>query len=236
MNYLIQERGFSRACLERTELGYYTTPEAVKSHLLDIGFARADIEASALASDSRWAGRIVCPVRDRHARIATVFSRDPLKNASAPDRYLFLSTGRKPVLFGLDVVLAADASKAPILVEGLFDVVAFHSRGMRQFAAIGGHGRHLSAKRWDRIASLGIKEVTLLLDNDQGGMDGTRAAIASVQRAKHPPAVYVISPARLGAAKDPEEFVRSNGNNALLRLLDCRESAAAYRNRETWGG
>lgn len=232
-NYLVEARGFNPSAIGKTPLGYYTTPNDVRTYLLSIGLTPSEVDASGACGDERWCGRIICPVRDHRAQIVTFFSRDPSKDSTAPDRYLFLEGGRKPVLFGLDVALMHEGREDLNLVEGLLDVVAFQSQGFSNSAAIGGHGRHLTARRWEALASLGIRKVTLLLDNDQGGREGTTSALENLRHASRAPAVYVVDPIHLGSAKDPEEYVRSKGMTALLALLNKRVLPEAFQESST---
>jgi DNA primase len=79
------------------------------------------------------------------------------------------------VAFGLDVALKdmAGGKDNLILVEGMIDVIALNARGVFNVAAIGGHGKYLTRRRWEALRALDIRQVTLLFDNDQHGLEGT---------------------------------------------------------------
>lgn len=223
-DYLRLERGFHLDNLERLPFGYYTDLDDVNARLAAAGLTAEEIECSGVTADARWSGRLVGAVRDPWGRLATFYARDLGATAADMARYLFLRGGRKPVAFGLDVALRADAGGKEnlLIVEGLFDVVSLQARGFLNVAGLGGHGRHLTAKRWGALAALGIRRITLVLDNDKGGRAGTLAALKNCSRAEAAPDVFVVEPSHLGRYKDPDQFVRSRGVSAFWDLVEKR--------------
>lgn len=241
-NYLAG-RGFPEKDLADLPFGVYTSQADVEAQLVAAGFTAGEVRASGLLEDGRWAGRLVLPWRDRQGRIATVAARDLVGTADVGAKYLYLTGGRKPEAFGLDVALrpAAGGRDHLVLVEGLLDVVGLQARAFRNVAALGGDGKLLTADRWAALASFGVKRATLVLDNDPKpdgswpGRDGTVAALDNLQRATAAPEVWVVDPAALGDCKDPDLVVRRHGLDAFREVLERRESGNVFLGRVALG-
>src|SRR5262245_50716697 len=94
-----------------------------------------------------------------------------------------------------------------VLVEGNFDVVSLHARGITNVVApLGTACTAAQAKLLRRYTPT----VTVLFDGDAAGRKATREA-RDVCRA----AQLLAKVAVLGDAKDPDEFVRDRGPDAL---------------------
>ncbi len=78
--------------------------------------------------------------------------------------------------------------------------------------------------------------MTLCLDNDDAGRVATRRAIEQSAQAQDSPVLYVVDPARVAPAKDPDELVRKRGTAAWRELLATRTCAIEWRARELVGG
>ena len=224
----LKKRGFE----DLADFGFYTSPKDVRGALESVGFTPNEIEASGLLEDPRWAGRLVIPWRDPWGHPETLAARDLTGKADEGAEYLYLSSVRKAALvaFGLDVAFRNGGRERLVLVEGLLDALALHARGVRNVAAIGGVGKELTAERWEALASLGIREVVLVLDNDAAGREGTLAALANADKAGKAPKVCVVDPAHLGAGcKDPADFALlagANASGAFRALLENRVPGA----------
>lgn len=228
-------RGFPNEPDGLAELGFglYSTAAEVEAQLVDAGFTADEVAGSGLLRDGRWAGRLVLPWRDRRGRVGTVAARDLTGTADEGAKYLYLAGHSKPEAFGLDVALrpAAGGRDHLVLVEGLLDVVALQRAGFANVAALGGAGNLLAADRWAALAGFKVRRVTLVLDNDEAGRQGTVKALDGALEAKAAPEVWVVDPAELGDAKDPDELVRREGLEAFRAVLDQRVSGNLYRTR-----
>jgi DNA primase len=242
-DYLCEKRGFSKDELAALPFGLYSAPADVEAQLVDAGFTADEVARSGLLRDGRWEGRLVLPWRDRRGHVATVVARDVTGTAEEGAKYLYLADAKKPVAFGLDVALLPKAGGRDhlVLVEGLLDVVALQHGGFHNVAALGGDGRLLTAERWDALASFGVKQATLVLDNDRKpdgswpGREGTVAALHNAGRAEAAPEVWVVDPAELGEAKDPDELVRRESLAAFKAVLERRVLGNVYRGRVALG-
>jgi DNA primase len=111
-------------------------------------------------------------------------------------------------LFGLyQARQAIRQEEEAILVEGNFDVVSLHARGVCNVVAPLGTAFTLAqAKLLRRYAPV----VTLLFDGDAAGKKATREARETCREG-----ALVAKVALLPNAKDPDEFVRERGPDAL---------------------
>jgi DNA primase len=115
-------------------------------------------------------------------------------------------------LFGLYQARQAIRKKEEaILVEGNFDVVSLHARGIDNVVApLGTAFTPPQAKLLRRFAPL----VTLLFDGDAAGKKATREARETCRSGG-----LVAKVAVLPGAKDPDDFVRERGAEALLAAV-----------------
>jgi len=229
----LEDRGFGKD-LEALPFGFCPSFSEVREYLEGQGFTPEELDASGLLKDSRWEGRLVLPWRDRWGHTGTFVARDLTGEAEAGQKYLYLSGATKPDLYGLDVALRAGREDL-VLVEGLLDVVSLQEKGFPTVAALGGNGSLLTAARWERLAELGVRAVTLALDSDEPGRSGLEAALDNLTKGDNVPVVYVVDPARLGEHKDPDALVRKEGLEAFRSVLAEAQSGPLYRVRTLLG-
>lgn len=241
--YLLEERGFSEKELDL--FGLCPSVATVSQELLSIGFTQEELDGSGVVRDTRWEGRVLVAWRDHRGEIGTFVARDISEEATPDHKYLYLAVqggwAKKKsnlLLYGLDTALPALQSTLPlVIVEGIFDALLLHARGMTNVAAIGGGGQELSPARLERLKRLGVAQLTLLLDNDiqpdssWPGLSGTMAVIQNVrntQNVDNVPVINVVHPKALGGFKDPDSFVRARGVEALQELLDERQPSQVF--------
>ncbi|MEZ5101212.1 MAG: toprim domain-containing protein [Thermoleophilia bacterium] len=104
-----------------------------------------------------------------------------------------------------------------MLVEGLMDVHQLRARGFENAAALGGTGMQPAA--FELLVRRGVERVVLALDNDASGREATARAVEAAGRATDAPSVLVLDPGRLGAHKDPDALVASEGVGAFRSLI-----------------
>ena len=234
----LEERGLL-AYLETTELGLYTTHGEVLRQLQNAGFTQEEIESAHLDHDGRWEGRVLIPWRDPWGHLTTFAARDVTGKAEAGAKYLYLKGAKKPDFFGLDVALRDqerpgrlnNSSQPLVVVEGLLDVVSIQARGFSAIAAFGGSGRG----RIQAIGHLGrrrVRSVILLPDNDEEGRRAVlelASSLGQIRDVTNTPAVYIVDPAELGDAKDPDELVRNTDLAELHKVLQRAQGAGIYQ-------
>lgn len=230
----LERRGFSEDVIEGSGIGLVPATHRTKAALRDGEYTEAEIAAAGVVADSRWSGRICGAWRTEHGRIGTLWARTLDSDASAETRYLYLRGASRTNLppYGLSEVLAGprDARRELVLVEGFIDFHQLRARGFENVAALGGTSSN--SRTFERLSKLGVEAVTVCLDNDEAGRAATTRAVDNSTRAQKSPAVYVVSPDRLGDAKDPDSFVQRQGTNAWLELLTTRECGIGWRARQ----
>jgi len=213
----LARQGFDLQRLGQLPVGFFAHPALMAKELVRAGFCPEEIKDSKLVADRRLTGRLAGPIRDVRGRIVSFWARHP--QFRKPE-YLYLdgSWRKRAVAYGLDVALPCvlDGSESLLVIQDLLDAMLLQSKGFFHVAAVGKGGRGLATRRWEQLADLGIREVTLALDHDPRHGDDTLCALENAFRAGRAPAVFVVPP---GAWPGPW------GARGLL----CREGLAALR-------
>jgi DNA primase len=234
----LELRGFPRDAMEETGLGLVPAAGSARQVLEGAGYSEAEIAASGVLADTRWPGRLCGAWRDDYGRIGTLWARTLDNAEDAGSRYLYLRGAARTNLppYGLRDAVTSDrgAPRELVLVEGLLDVHQLRARGIENIAALGGTA--MRAQAFDRLHRRGIETVTLCLDNDEAGRAATGRAIEQSARAQESPILYVVDPAGLAPAKDPDALVRERGAAAWHELLSARTCGVEWRARQLVGG
>ena len=191
----------------------------------------------------RFRHRLMFAVLDLQGRVIAFSGRDlpepepaELKNAGiasatesdAPaTRAKYMNSPESPIykkretLFGLYQARQAlrDQGRA-ILVEGNFDVVSLHARGLRQTVApLGTAFTAEQAKLLRRLAP----DITLMFDGDSAG----RRAVLSSREAIHE-AGLSCRVANLPDGTDPDDLVRRAGPDAIVNCVQAARGLLEY--------
>lgn len=239
----LTRRGFKADDFEGLAFGVYTTPKTVEDRLKALGYTAEEVGASGLVTTregaplNSWMGRVVFPWRDERGRIVTVAARDTTGKVEDSLKYLYLRDHEKGTAFGLDVAVRSETARREglVLMEGLLDVVLLQALGVDNVAALGGAGDLLTAEKWERLARLRLPSFVLVLDNDEAGRKGLGKALDNLSNVDNVPNVYVIDPSELGAAKDPDELVRTKGLDAFGQVLKARRPWVSWRGEALLG-
>ncbi len=228
------QRGFSDDAIVGSGLGVVPAAARTREALRGGGYGPEEIAAAGIVADSRWPGRLCGAWRTEHGRIGTLWARTLEGETAAETRYLYLRGASRTNLppYGLSEALAGphDAPRDLVLVEGFIDFHQLRAVSFDSVAALG--GTSTTPQTFERLSKLGVETVTLCLDNDTAGRAATARAIESSARARRTPAVFVVSPDRLGEAKDPDAFVQRQGAEAWRTLLTTRECGIGWRARQ----
>ncbi|MGO9836194.1 MAG: DNA primase [Polyangiaceae bacterium] len=178
-----------------TGAGYY---DRFRHRLM---FAVVDVQGRVVA----FSGRALAALPEDDS------SRDPPpKYINSPESPIYV---KGATLFGLwQARHAIRHEERAILVEGNFDVVSLHARGLYNVVAPLGTAFTLDqAKLLHRYAEGGV---TLLFDGDAAGLKAARASEEACEGA-----ALKANVALLPKGADPDEFVRSKGVDALRHLI-----------------
>lgn len=142
----------------------------------------------------------------------------PAKYLNSPESPIYR---KRDVVFGLHQARSTLRSGAPcIVVEGNFDVVSLHARGLTQAVApLGTAFTVEQARQIKRFAS----EAILLFDADDAGRRAVRVARAVCDEAAVGARVAVLP-----EGADPDDFVRTRGAEALQSVLDAARGVLEY--------
>jgi DNA primase len=233
----LERRGFSQDAIEGSGLGLVPEAGRTREMLRERSYSEADVASAGILADSRWPGRLCGAWRNEYGRVGTLWARALDAQTAAEIRYLYLRGASRTNLlpYGLSDVVAGshDARRELVLVEGFIDFHQLRAHGFENVAALG--GTSTNPRMFERLSGLGVQSVTLCLDNDDAGRAATVRAVENSARAARSPAVYVVSAERLGEAKDPDAFVRSQGTEAWRDLLATRECGIGWRARQLVG-
>jgi DNA primase len=108
-----------------------------------------------------FTGRICFPIRDRAGHIVSFQSRT---TTDQTPKYLFTPPGSKLPLFPIVDPIASSI----ILVEGIFDVLNLHDKGLTNAICCFGV-KNVNIEKLQVLSVQGIERIDIFLDNDEAG-------------------------------------------------------------------
>lgn len=142
----------------------------------------------------------------------------PAKYVNSPESPIYR---KREAVFGLYQSRQALRGGEPCLVvEGNFDVVSLHARGLR--SAVAPLGTAFTVEQARQIRRF-TTEVVLMFDGDSAGKRATNASREPCQQAEL--TTRVVS---LPAGKDPDDFVRERGPEGVKQLLKHARGILEY--------
>ncbi|MBX3040172.1 MAG: DNA primase [Bdellovibrionaceae bacterium] len=134
---------------------------------------------------------------------------DNPKYLNSPETPVF---EKKKVLYGLHQTARYIRSEdQAVIVEGYMDAVSLYQAGIRNVAAVMSSSLTMEQSR---IIKRMTRNVVMLLDGDQAGIDGAERSLPLLlQGDLYPKGVF------LPGNKDPDDFVRSEGAEALQQVI-----------------
>jgi replicative DNA helicase len=221
---------------DRPRYGHYESPKALETELERRGYTKkelldAGLSLHSLGLDSQdWSGRLVIPWRDRRGRLRTLAARS-LEAKPKEKKYLYPLgevVGSLPP-YGLDRAFALGRPDHLVLVEGFFDADALLDAGL-QAVSLGGPGSRITREYLEGLGRLGVHRVTLLLDRDETGLEGTLSALDKSTKganAVNAPLMYAVDPRLLSPYKDADELLRKEGDKGRERVKDLIRGAVS---------
>ncbi len=235
MKYLSQ-RGIGREAVEEFRLGYSPKQyDAVAAFLRREGI-QADLLVSTGVIRSRdgtiydmFRGRIVIPIHDASGRVigfgGRALEKESLpKYINSPESAVF---SKGSVLYGIDKAKRAVAEKNEVLVvEGYFDLIALHMKGLKNVVATLGtaitDGDGSKVGQIARLRSY-TENVTLMLDGDEAGVKSALRLIGPFSDRDVNGSMVVLP-----EGHDPDSFVRKEGIEGIRRLLEEKKPLLDY--------
>ena len=173
-------------------------------------------------SDRFW-NRVMFPIQDLRGRVigfgGRVMGEGKPKYLNSPETLLF---NKRKQLYALNFAKSTRRGYF-ILCEGYMDVITMHQAGFNNACA--SLGTALTPEQC-ALLSRYTGEVLLLYDSDSAGVNAALRAIPLLKDAGITPRVVNLSP-----CKDPDEFIRKRGPEALEQLLEAAENAFLFELR-----
>jgi len=238
----LEKRGITRETIGTFQLGYALDQwHGLSDYLMSRGYTQSDLLAAGLVLETedgrvydRFRARIIFPIRDIRGRIVgfggRVLDDSVPKYLNSPQTLLF---DKGSILYGID--LAKDWIRREgraIIVEGYMDVLMAHQNGFRNVVASMGTAL---TERQLRILKRLTKNLTLALDADAAGDQGTLRGLETAKQAMNHRTVPVLTGEglvryedRLDAdirimalprGRDPDEIIRED-TAAWRRLVE----------------
>jgi DNA primase len=216
-HYLKEKRRLSDQTIQTFQLGYAPEGwEALYGYLVEQkNYPRSLVEEAGLIQArqqgsghyDRFRNRLLIPIRDDRGRVIAFGGRalgaEEPKYLNSPETPLF-SKGK--ILFGLDrAKKAIQKADRAIVVEGYFDVMALHGRGIEN--AVAALGTALSQEQVKALLRYtDSKQIIFNFDADKAGVKAAQRAIEETG-----PLVYSglanLRILNLPAGKDADEFL-----------------------------
>ena len=224
----LQGRGLGEAALSTYRLGY-APRSGLRTALSARGFSDDDMLAAGVVRRSDRDGalydyfrdRVIFPIEDRQGRVIA-FGARALEDAQP--KYLNSGEGptfsKKQVLYGWVQAREGMRRKLPLVVaEGYMDVIAIQQSGVA--TAVAPLGTALTEEQIGHLWKLNDDPI-LCFDGDAAGQ---RAQMRALERL-----LPLLEPGRsarlamLPEGKDPDDVLRSDGSDGLLKVLAMARS------------
>lgn len=218
--YLLN-RGITESTIRSFGLGYSLNIwDGMLKHLKNKGFTELDMINDGLIIKSqkgscydRFRNRIIFPVFDYKGKVigfgGRVLDDSKPKYLNSPETPLF----KKGInLYGLNFAIKSNNSRMLIIVEGYMDCISLHQQGITN--AVASLGTALTINQAKLIKRYADK-VIISYDADTAGQMATMRGLDILKQVGLEVRVLTVP-----QGKDPDEFVRNNGKDAFLKLMD----------------
>ena len=171
----------------------------------------------------RFRNRVMFPVFDYQGKVIGFGGRvldDSLpKYLNSPDTLIF---NKRQNLYGLNFALKHNMNERYfVIVEGYMDLISLHQYGITNVVASLGTALTINQAR---LLKRYADKVIISYDADMAGQMATLRGLEILRTAGFD--VRVLS---IPQGKDPDEYVRSNGRDAFLKLVNSAEPLIDYR-------
>lgn len=208
LSYLKYERKITDKVIEDFQIGY--VPNWVTNFYDD---------------KHEFSGRLIFPIIDQYKEPIALSSRDWRKSANM--KFFHETYRKRNYFYGLDVAKnSIIKNNKAIIVEGEFDVLQSHSYGIDCTVGMLGSSLHL-----EQISMLSryCENLYLVFDDDAAGKECLKKSLEMSSKLKFSGAFLInMIPVKLTNGKDPDEFLKNNGKNEYIKLL--QKSKQDYEN------
>ncbi|MBC2579229.1 DNA primase [Clostridium sp. DJ247] len=218
--YLLN-RGITENIIRRFGLGYSVDRwDSILNYLKKKGFTELDMLNVGLIIKSpkgsyydRFRNRVMFPVFDYKGKVigfgGRVLDDSKPKYLNSPETLLF----KKGInLYGLNFAIKGNGSRILIIVEGYMDCISLHQYGITNVVASLGTALTINQAR---LIKRYADKVIISYDSDIAGQAATLRGLDILKKVELDVRVLTVP-----QGKDPDEFIRNNGRDAFLKLID----------------
>jgi DNA primase len=226
----LKKRGLQKQTIEQFALGYAPNAwDSLSNHLSKKKAPQAKaLELGLLVKNEknrvydRFRGRIIFPIFSETGAVLAFGGRtmfdDAAKYLNSPDTPIYKKGHH---LFGFQLSKNfMKEEKAGILVEGYLDMISLYQAGIRHVAA--SLGTALTEKQVHLLKRF-CAAIYIFYDSDAAGETATIRNIEKMFEQNVNPRIVVID-----GAKDPDEYVRSRGAQAMRDVLAKTEDGFRF--------
>lgn len=231
MDYFLN-RGIRQETIKRFGLGYAKDSwNSLLFHLRKKGFSENILVEAGLVLTSqktgnkydRFRNRVMFPVFDYRGKVigfgGRVLDDSKPKYLNSPETLVFQKGTN---LYGLNFAIKSNMKERYfIMVEGYMDLITLHQYGITNVVASLGTALTVNQAR---LLKRYADKVIISYDADIAGQTATMRGLEILKDAGFD--VRVLS---IPQGKDPDEYVRSNGKDAFIKLINEAEGLVEYR-------
>jgi len=232
-------RGIKEETIKKFGLGFAKDSwNSLIIHMKKLGYNDELLLEAGLASKSektgnkydRFRNRVIFPVFDYRGKVigfgGRVLDDSKPKYLNSPETLVFQKGTN---LYGLNFALKNPIpDRYFIMVEGYMDVITLHQFGITNVVAT--LGTALTTNQ-ARLLKRYADKVVISFDADFAGQTATLRGLDILREAGFD--IRVLS---IPQGKDPDEYVRSNGKEAFIKLINGAEGLIDYRIRKAAEG
>lgn len=231
-------RGVKEITIKRFGLGYAKDGwQNLRTHLKRKGFNDELMLEAGLVLKSqkgtiydRFRNRVMFPVFNSKGNVigfgGRVLDDSKPKYLNSPETLVFQKGTN---LYGLNFAIKhKNEERYFIIVEGYMDLISLHQYGITNVVA--SLGTALTTNQ-ARLLKRYADKVIISYDADFAGQTATLRGLEILKEAG-----FDVRVLQIPQGKDPDEFVRSNGRDAFLKLVNKAESLISYRLKKAKDG
>jgi len=230
MKYLVSQRNYNNKVIDNFELGfapnswndlfnYLTKVEKFPNNLIFASGLAISKDNSDKIYD-RFRNRLMVPIHDMQGRVVAFGGRsldgqEP-KYLNSPETEIF---EKRKMLFAFEKASSNIRKRdKAIIVEGYFDVISLHSKGITN--SVGSLGTALNKYQISQLCRCtDNKNIILNFDSDNAGILATKRVIKEVESLSLHDHIN-LKILQLGNFKDPDEYLNSNTPEDYFNLID----------------
>jgi len=228
-NYLLN-RGITEKTINKFGLGYALDDwNSLFNYLKSKGYSELDmVSAGLISKNSRgnfydlFKNRVMFPVFNIRGKVigfgGRVLNDAKPKYLNSPETLLFKKGTN---LYGLNFAIKSNNTKQIIIVEGYMDCISLHQYGITN--AVASLGTALTSKH-AKLLKRYTDDIIISYDADAAGQAATLRGLEILKKEG-----FNIKVLTVPMGKDPDEFIKSNGADAFLKLLEGALPLVEYR-------